>query len=346
LARCIPRPTIRTISRARQAAAAAAAVAAGLTTLEIGSDIGGSIRVPLHFCGVFGLKPAENAMMHGEGHVPPVPTDRGGFVAMASTGPLARTMADIELAWSIINEPTWNYFLHLPAKPVAKRALGECRVAWFDDVGSAPCGEETRRVLGEFVRLLQGAGVTVEKRAFDQHWLDEAYEVWGILFGAIMGQDAPWIVRKILGYQLGKMAKGTRLDVLRALKEGLALGFTDFSVALKQRVALVRELRRRFDEYDFIVSPVAAGPAFPHNPKHEPIAIDGGTMAYLDYVGPFVAIYNACGNPVLVVPAGTSASGLPIGLQIAAPHYAEQELIQFGKWLEPLGVTFTPPAGY
>jgi amidase len=68
----------------------AAALAAGLTALEIGSDIGGSIRVPAHFCGVFGLKPTENAAMHGEGHVPPGPNSRGGFVAMASMGPLAR----------------------------------------------------------------------------------------------------------------------------------------------------------------------------------------------------------------------------------------------------------------
>ena len=69
-------------------------------------------------------------------------------------------------------------------------------------------------------------------------------------------------------------------------------------------------------------------------------------MAYFDYTAPFVAIYNTCGNPALVVPAGKSASRLPIGLQIAAPHYAEQELIQFGTWVEQLGVTFAPPAGY
>jgi amidase len=324
----------------------AAAVAAGLTTLEIGSDIGGSIRVPAHFCGVFGLKPTENMMMHGEGHVPPAPSARGGFVAMASVGPLARTMADVELAWSIINEPTWKYFLHCPTKPAAKHAIGECRVAWFDDVGLAPCGEETRRVLSVFLRLLEGAGVTVEKRPYDERWLDEAYAVWGTLFGAIVGQDAPWIVRKILGYQFGKMGRHTRLNLLRPLKTGLALGFKDFSFALRRRTELVQELQRRFDEYDFIVSPVAAGPAFPHNHKHRPIPIDGSAMPYLDYTGPFVAIYNACGNPVLVVPAGQSASGLPIGLQIAAPHYAEQELIQFGKWIEQLGVTFVPPAGY
>jgi amidase len=324
----------------------AAAVAAGLTTLEIGSDIGGSIRVPAHFCGVFGLKPTENALMHGEGHVPPAPTDRGGFVAMASMGPLARTMADIELAWSIVNEPTWEYFLHLPAKPIAKPASAQYRVAWFDDVGLVPCGEDTKRVLNTFVRLLQDAGVKVERRPHDQRWLDEANAVWGLLFGAIIGQDAPWIARKILGYQFGKMTKGSRLDLLRSLKAGLALGFKDVSVALRRRIELVRELQRRFAEYDFIVSPVAAGPAFAHNPAHQPIAIDAATMAYFDYTGPFVTIYNACGNPALVVPAGKSASGLPIGLQIAAPHYAEHELIQFGKWIEQLGVTFAPPAGY
>jgi amidase len=324
----------------------AAAVAAGLTTLEIGSDIAGSIRIPAHFCGVFGLYPTENAAMHGEGHVPPPPNSRGGFVAMASDGPLARTMADIELAWKIINQPVWKYFLHLPAKPRVKAALGDYRIAWFDDVGRVGCGDETKQVLGAFLRTLEAAGVKSDKRAFDDNWLNEAYAIWGLLFGSIVGQDTPWIVRQIIKRQFSRKGKGSAINVLRALKAGLDLRFKDFSRALRRRVELVQDLQRRFDEYDFIISPVAAGPAFRHNHRYRPIELEGRTLAYFDYAMPFTIIYNACGNPALVVPAGKTANGLPIGIQIAAPHYAEAELIHFGKLIEQLGVVCTKPAGY
>jgi amidase len=234
----------------------------------------------------------------------------------------------------------------LPTKPATKKAIGEYRVAWFDDVGTVRCGDETKKVLAAFVRTLGDAGVRADKRPFDQRWLEEAYAVWGLLFGAIVGQDAPWVARKIVGWQFGKMGSDTTINLLGPLKRGLALRFKDFSRALKRRVDLVQDLQRQFEEVDFIISPVAAGPAFPHNHQHRPIAVDGRTMPYLDHTAPFVAMYNASGNPVLVIPAGRSTEGLPIGVQIAAPHYAELELIQLGKWIEGLGVVFKKPERY
>lgn len=324
----------------------AAAVAAGLTSLEIGSDMGGSIRLPSHFSGVFGLKPTDNMGMHGDGHVPPMPGSKGGFIVMASAGPLARSMADIELAWDVINEPTWKYFQHMPARPARRKTLSEYRIAWFDDVGRVPCGDETRRVLSAFVRMLEDAGVRMDKRPFEQAWLDRVYHVWGILFGAILGQDASWIVRQFITQGFRKMAKGSVTPVLEPLKRGLDLRFVDVSRAMGERIELVAELQRRFDDYDLIVSPVAAGPAFHHNRRHGPIDLEGRKRPYADYIPPFTIVYNAMGNPVLVVPAGRSGDGLPIGVQIAAPHYGEQELMHFGNQVEELGVRFVPPPGY
>jgi Asp-tRNA(Asn)/Glu-tRNA(Gln) amidotransferase A subunit family amidase len=287
----------------------------------------------------------ENAAMHGKGHVPPLPGSRGGFVAMACVGPLARTMADIELAWRIINRPVWKHCFHLPQKPRVKTALADYRIAWFEDVGAIACGDETKRVLGAFLHMLESGGVKSEKRPFDDLWLNEAYAVWGLLFGSMAAQDAPWIVRQVMKRRFSRTGKGSVINVQGPWKAGLDLRFKDFSRALKRRVDLVRDLQRRFDEYDFIISPVAAGPAFRHNPAHRPIELDGRTVAYLDYAMPSAIIYNACGNPALVVPAGRSASGLPVGIQIAAPHYAEAELIHFGKLIEQRGVACARPTG-
>ena len=146
--------------------------------------------------------------------------------------------------------------------------------------------------------------------------------------------------------QFTAMGKGSVINFLEPLKAGLDLRFKKFSNALKRRVEVIADLQRRFDEWDFIISPTAAGPAFHHNHKHAPIELDGKRLAYVDYCMPFVVIYNCCGNPVLVVPGGLTAGGLPVGFQIAAPHYGESELIHFGTLVEQLGCQFTAPPGY
>jgi Asp-tRNA(Asn)/Glu-tRNA(Gln) amidotransferase A subunit family amidase len=255
-------------------------------------------------------------------------------------------MDDIELAWNVINLPAWQYPFHIPSRPLQKMALREYRIGWFDDVGPIGCGDETKRVIGEFLHLLGREGVACEKCPFDAHWLDEACTVWGLLFGATAAQDTSWIARRVMNLQFSRMQRGSALNVSGPLKTGLEITFREFSRVLKRRQDLVQAIQARFEVYDFIVSPVAAGPAFRHNPRHRPISLDGREVAYIDYAMPFTAIYNACGNPALVVPAGRTAEGLPIGVQIAAPHYAEAELIQFGKAIERLGVRSVAPAGY
>ena len=167
-------------------------------------------------------------------------------------------------------------------------------------------------------------------------------EIWAYMFGMILGQDVNWIIRQYLKLKFRKESRG-RIDLLPSLKKGLGLGFKNYSRMLRRQQECQMELNKLFDQYDFILSPTSAGSAFHHNPKHKPIVMDGEKVHYFDYCFPYVMLYNAMENPVLDFPAGLDSLGLPLGLQIAAPQCAERPLIHFGKMIEGLGFTFSPP---
>ncbi len=325
----------------------AAAVASGLTTIEIGTDIGGSIRNPANFCGIFGLKPTENQYPQS-GHVPPMPKSKSGYISMTSIGPLARTMEDIELAWDVINQPEWKYLNSLPVKSIAPKydSLGDYKIAWFDDSELVECSKSTKKVLNHFIEKLSLKDVKIHKFNIDEHWLNQAFEVWATLFGFISGQGAPWIFRQIMKMKFRQQTKGSPFNASKALSDGLNLNFKTFSKTLRKRQEIIADFISWFDRYDFIISPTSIGPAFKHNHKHIPIEYEGRKIPYPDYNFPFTIPYNACGNPSLIVPGGFSAESLPIGIQIAGPHYSENELIHFGKLVEEIGFKFQAPSNF
>ena len=325
----------------------AAAVATGMTTFEIGTDIGGSIRNPANFCSVFGRKPTENQFVQS-GHVPPFPDAKGGFIAMASVGPLARSMDDIELAWKVINQPEWRYLNSLPTGSRALKfdSLGAYKIGWFDEAESGAVSDATKKVVNDFIQRLSDEGVKIHKFKIDTKWLEQTYETWATLFGFITGQNAPWFFRQIMKYKFGRQARGSSFNAVKALGKGLSMDFRIFSQTLKIKQELVAQLMDWFDDYDFIISPTSAGPAFKHNPRHRPIKYEGRTIPYPGYNFPFTLPYNVCGNPALIIPGGKSNEGLPIGIQIAGPHHSENELIHFGKLVETLGYKFQPPEDY
>ena len=325
----------------------AAAVATGMSTFEIGTDIGGSIRNPANFCGLFGLKPTENQYIQS-GHVPPFPNASGGFMAMASIGPLARSMEDIELAWEIINTPDWKY---LSALPVISRAekheyLRDYKIGWFDQTELVVCSDATQKVLNGLIEKLTSQGVNLHKFKIDEQWLQQTFETWSTLFGFITGQNAPWIFRQIMKLKFRQQTKGSSFNAVKSLSKGLSMDFKVFSDTLRIRQELTAQLMDWFDDYDFIVCPTSIGPAFKHNPKQRPIKCEGRKIPYPEYNFPFTLPYNVCGNPSLIVPGGLSDEGLPIGIQIAGPHHSENELIHFGKLIEELGFKFQPPKDY
>jgi amidase len=167
----------------------AAAVAAGLSALEIGSDYGGSMRGPAHFCGVYALKPTDRRLPDA-GHIPELPGAPQGVRHMARIGPLARSVADLALALRLLAGPDgqdWDV-PPVPLEPAPQRALREVRLAWTDDFGGVPITVDTKAALTKLAGEVQRLGTPIERRfpgAFDftTAWnADRAPFPWSIRF--------------------------------------------------------------------------------------------------------------------------------------------------------------------
>jgi amidase len=323
----------------------ASALAAEFTNLEIGSDIGGSIRNPANFCGVFGIKPTNNGHAQ-DGHFPPLPGKGKGYTALNSTGPLARSMADLRTAYSVCYTPRTDYQQYLQLEKQTRQLpnLEGYKIAWYNELLGLKCSNTTQQGLARIIKTLEVAGAKVEEIKIDEKLTDRVLKTWVKLFGFSVGQDFPWAIRKLVYLQFVKDLKRTsRINAKRELKTGLGLDFRDFSEALHEQQECSAEFSKVFDRYDFILSPTNIGPAFEHNHRHKDILFEGERYAYLEYCFMFVMFYNLLGNPVLTMPSGLSADGLPIGISVAARHQCEEALLHFGELIETAGHRFAPP---
>ncbi|WP_157957853.1 amidase [Aliidiomarina celeris] len=328
----------------------AAAVAAGLSALELGSDIGGSIRNPSHYCGLFGLKPTENGYA-SDGHVPPYPEQNVGVSVMNHTGPLARSAADLELAYSVLYQPDWQRKRYLPINTAPDASIDAqsslplkgFKIGYFDTLYGLQAGNDVRKAMSTLSSTLQAQGAEVTRIRIDTQLAERMLKLWGLLFGFMMGQNLSWPLRKLFYLKFTPALKASRLPAAGELKTGLSLNFKAFSAALREREELIAEVNRSFAGLNAVISPTSLGPAFSHNPKHKGIVLDGETIPYIDYCFPFVAFYNLTGHPVLTLPTGLNGEGLPIGLSLSAPHHHESALLALGKHLEASGYAFTPP---
>lgn len=322
----------------------AAALAAGLVDIELGSDIGGSIRNPAHFCGLYSIKPTENGHAH-DGHIPPLPDHDVGLHFMNSTGPLARSATQLKTAYDVLYQPDWQRRFYLPiARPqVTPDSLAGYRFGYIDSFLGLGPGQDVTRALEKTIGDLREKGASVEKITLDPHLARKLLTLWVELFGFVMGQTLSWPVRKLIYWQYSKLLKRSSLPATKALKSGLSLNLKRLSAALKERDEVIAEINRLYAQVDVVISPTSLGPAFPHNHKHESILLDGEAVPYVDYCFPFVMLYNLTGQPVLNVPTGLTESGLPVGLSFAAAHHQEPTLLHLAQLLEAEGYQPVPP---
>jgi amidase len=323
----------------------AAAVAAGMTALELGADGGGSLRVPAHFCGVYCLKPTDKTILR-YGGLPFPKGARGFLVNMGQPGPLGRSVDDLELLWEIIRGPDPSDFEIAPIdwRPPSGRSLAQLRFAWTDGFEQYVAGAETREQLTALAVRIERAGGRVEKAAPAIH--PRAGEVFVQLLGASLGQDMPWLVRKIFPTFVARGLLKGQPHMVRLLRRTLKMNTQEYAAALGLKRVLVEDIERFFGSHDVLLAPVSYGPAFKRCKEGSPLDFDGTTRPYNDYCWPYVGPFNASGHPALVMPLGTSKDGLPIGVQLIGPYWSEPELLHIAKQLAPLSKGFVAPQGF
>lgn len=330
---------------------AAAATAAGLTAFELGSDIGGSIRTPAHWCGVYGHKPS-HGIIPLRGHIPGPP----GTVAepdLAVAGPLARAAEDLALALDVLAGPgkldAAGWQLRLP--PPRHTRLADFRVAcWFDDP-SCRVDRATRECLGQTAAALREAGAQVTDEPPMPVSLQEAFELYEQLLNAVLGSGLP-----------GKTYRGIRraAPMMRwfGLDRSARLGgFMNAATQSFRHWAACHEARERqreawsafFDDYDVLLMPVTPGAAIPHTQRgnlfNRRIEVDGNQRRYFDQFV-WIAPPTSALLPATAAPVGRGPTGLPIGMQVVGSYLGDRSTIEFARLLAERIGGFTPPPGF
>ena len=300
----------------------AAAIAAGLSAGGVGSDGGGSIREPAHFCGICGLKPTPGRIP-STGHFP---KSGGPFALIGVVGPMARTVEDVRMLFEAM--AGWDdgdpCAAPIEAREIHERALRAVPIGFFEDDGRTPVTPETRLAVSRAASLLLSCGFRVEP--FRPEGLEEARQLWWEFFGTAGGMI------------LGPMLRGHESELSPILREFHA--WTNAEPAHTGESLLAAWLGRdevrekillQMRKYPVLICPTAAVSAFRHGEREW--QVDGKTVKYLD-AWSYCEWFNLLGFPAMVVPMGCSGQGLPIGVQIVGRPWQEEVVLAVAAKLE------------
>jgi amidase len=323
---------------------AAAALSAGFVPLEIGADVGGSIRLPAHFCGVYGLRPTDKRLPT-QGMVP---SDRPMTVRnVVVPGPMARSVEDLQLAFHVLDTPVDE---PLPAYSAPESPpLPGLRMAVTPSLGGVPPDTDTQRTLRSFCQNLTRGGATVEHVPSPIN-IDEALDVWGRIQGYELTAGLPWVarhgplreliwngaIRGMYGFLASYLARGSRLG---------SRGYLD---ALADRDRLTAQIDAFMSDVDAWITPVCALPAFRQCWTGTTLDIDGEPVPYSLPFAAYLPALAVPGHPIATLPAGFStpqadAPRRPIGLQVHGQPGRDAELLSVCRALDAAGPGYTPP---
>lgn len=299
-----------------------AAISSGMSAGGVGSDGGGSIRVPAHFSGICGLKPTPGRIP-STGHFP---ESGGPFALLGVVGPMARHTDDLKILFETMQGLDDG---DTCAAPVALRwpseeEVRQLRIGYFEDDGRTPVTPETRRAVRTAAESLARAGFQVEP--FRPAGLEEARVLWKKFFV------------KMGGMLIGPMFDRAQQDANPILKEYLEWSAAEPSLsgpavidAWIRRDVLRASFLAQMRDYPILLCPAAATPAFRHGERTW--QIDGQSVHYLD-AWSYTEWFNLLGNPAAVVPLSSSKEGLPIGVQIVGRPWQEEQVLSVAALLE------------
>jgi amidase len=319
---------------------AAAALAARVTPLEIGSDIGGSLRVPASFCGVFSHKPTWG-LVSQRGHVPPSPGSHAER-DLNVIGPMARSARDLRLLLSVIENG--------PRAPKADPAyLKETRIGlWLDDP-LCPLDSEVRGVIQAFADQLREAGVEVETipSPVDMRALLHAYMT---LLGGVLGEDLP--PKTLRGMERMRFLMRGQVERAGPLSNAaMVMAYTarhtEWMAADAVRARLRTEIAGAFERWHAILAPIAPVAAFPHDrrafQRRTLATSDGRTLPY-NAMLTWISVATALRLPATAVPVGFTSGGLPVGAQLIGPHAGDARTLAIAQAIdENIRGYVTPP---
>ena len=305
-----------------------AAISARMSGGGIGSDGGGSVRIPAHFCGIVGLKPTPGRVS-AAGHVPPI-NHPGGLLGVA--GPMARTVRDVKLLFEVLSPYDLNDPFAAPV-PLREPVLKDLRIGVMDQFLKAPVQQVMTDTVRKAAAVLEGLGFPCDE--FAPVGFERAPNVWAFFFTDLPSratarfiagreQDAHWTGTEFLGKIVGTPEPGWA-TVLEMLAERDRL-----------RISLMRQM----ENHRVLLLPPCGVPAFRHRER--------GWQTPTKKIGLFEAMmpvtaFNLVGFPGLVVPFGFSDDGMPVGVQLVARPYDEELLLAVGLRLEEARGEFPAP---
>jgi amidase len=329
---------------------AAAALAAGFVSLELGSDLFGSLRVPAHCCGVFAHKPTVG-LIPARGHAPPGTPELSvsADADLGVVGPLARCAGDLMLALDVLAGPddaqATGYRLALP--PARHTRLGDFRVLVLETHPLLPTSKEVRAAMQQLAGHLRSTGATVGDSSPLLPDLTQVAETFEWLLMALLGANYPDPLYASRLERAARLPAGERSREATR-QRALVSSHRDWMRAQRIRIAISHQWRQLFREWDVVICPILPTTAFPHDDAEidqRTIDVDGQRIPY-GFQGIWSGPATLSGLPATAIPIGPGNSGLPVGVQLIGPYLEDRTPLAFAQLAEREFGGFRPPPGF